>query len=637
MVPGKYNMNRLFNRIIAILIQYKWILIILFAISFVHNLSKISIEIELNTDSNNSFSIYWGEKGSYYHESRKIKFPIYKDKYRYRVSLNLLFKNIHEFRIDPLISEGRIAINKIVIKDKYFKPIIFDKKSDFEKFIPLNDVKSVTYDNNQMIIESGGKDPYLAMSLLNPSFDLKSFVKIILSAFVFSALISIATIVFLVIVNSTLFRESYYRYTIIAMLLFVLSLILIMAFVSTNYSHPDERVHFKAAEYYFDYWMPPAIGDKRVEGTYSAYGVSRLYSLTPLYLLAGKIANLLNFVINNRIICVRLFDVMLFMIIGALVLSRAEMNYVSIFVFISPQIWYIFSYINDDAFPLFISFLLFYQIAFKRSIFNEFINSKEHVKSLYGAIWFGILLGILLISKKNYYSIWAFICAYLFLDMIFSMHKKHLLLKYCIVVIISVLIFSGRMYYNQMINDFDIPSKTKILEKYKREQFKSNAAPEKKYYAYHLKEKGVKFTELITSWKWNWHTRTFDSFVGNYGYLNIYSKAAFYKIYLLAYISFIITLIFVTFKHFPIRERLLSLLVLSLSILLILASLYHSWVVDFQAQGRYLFPIVIMFCFLFDRIKGKIGTRILNYYTIIFFCLSSYSFVITALGRIPKG
>jgi len=173
MLPGKCNMNKLFNRIIAILIQYKWVLIILFAFIFIHQLSKVCIEIELNTDSNNSFSIYWAEKGSYFHESRRIKIPIYKDKYSYRVNVNLVFKNIYEFRIDPLISEGRIIINKIVIKDKYFKPIVFDKKSDFEKFIPLNDVKSVTYDNNQMIIVSGGEDPYLAMSL-NPSFDLKS-------------------------------------------------------------------------------------------------------------------------------------------------------------------------------------------------------------------------------------------------------------------------------------------------------------------------------------------------------------------------------------------------------------------------------------------------------------------------------
>jgi hypothetical protein len=121
-------MNRLFNRIIAIIIQYKWVLIILFAVIFIHQLSTVCIEIELDTDSNNSFSIYWAEKGSYFQESRRIKFPIFKDKYRYRVSVNLLFKNIYEIRIDPLISEGRITIKKIVIKGKYFKPIVFDKK-----------------------------------------------------------------------------------------------------------------------------------------------------------------------------------------------------------------------------------------------------------------------------------------------------------------------------------------------------------------------------------------------------------------------------------------------------------------------------------------------------------------------------
>ena len=634
-MSGKCNINNLYNHIIALFIKYKWVLTILFVLIFVHQLSKISIEIELNTDSNNLFSIYWGEKESYFHESRKVKFPIYKDKYRYRADFNLLFKNIYEFRIDPLITEGRISINKIVIKDKYFKPIVFDKKSDFEKFVPLNDIRSVAYDSNQMTIISAGIDPYLALSI-NPSFGLKCFVTFIFSNFVFSALISIATIVFLVIVNNTLFRESNYRYTISTMLIFVLSLTVIMAIVSSNYSHPDENDHFKVAEYYFDYWMPPAIGDKRVEGTYSPWGVSRLYNLTPLYLFAGKFSNMINELIDNRIIIVRLFNVVLLAIIVMLLLCRSEMNWVALIIFLCPQMWYIFSYINDDAFPLFISFLIFYQIAYSKSIFNNFLNDSAASKLLCGGIWVGLLLGILFISKKNYYSLCAFICSYFLLNIIFENNKKQLFKKYCFVIFIAAILFGGRVYYHQFINDFDIPSKTKMLEKYKWEQFKDDTDPEKRHYGYRLKEKGVKVAELITKWEWNWHNRTFNSFVGVYGHLNIFSEAVFYKIYLLIYTSFIIAMLFITFRYFGIEERLLSLLVFFLSILLVLASLHHSWVVDFQAQGRYLFPIVVMFCFLFFKIKDKVSKDILNYYTILFFCLSSYSFVFTALSRIPK-
>jgi hypothetical protein len=39
------DVNRLFNRIIAIIIQYKWVLIILFAVIFIHQLSTVCIEI----------------------------------------------------------------------------------------------------------------------------------------------------------------------------------------------------------------------------------------------------------------------------------------------------------------------------------------------------------------------------------------------------------------------------------------------------------------------------------------------------------------------------------------------------------------------------------------------------------------
>jgi hypothetical protein len=410
-----------------------------------------------------------------------------------------------------------------------------------------------------------------------------------------------------------------------------------MAVVSRNYSHPDERVHFKAAEYYFNYWMPPAIGDKRVEGTYSAYGVSRLYSLTPLYLFAGKLSNMINVFIENRIINARLFNVLLLAIIVMLILCRSEMYWVSLFIFLCPQMWYIFSYINDDAFPLFISFLIFYQIAYSKSIFNNFRKSNTSLKLIYGGVWVGLLLGTILISKKNYYPVFAIVLSYFVLNLIFSNDKVWLFKKYCFVVFIAAILFGGRVYYNNLINDFDIGSKTGMLEKYKREQFKNDTDIEKTYYGYRLKDKGVKITELITKANWNWHNRTFNSFVGMYGHLNISSEDSLYKIYLLVYASFITVILFVAFRYYGIEERLLSLLVLSLSILLMLASLYHSWVTDFQAQGRYLFPIVIMFCFLFDRIKGKISTKMLNYYTIIFFCLSSYSFVFTALERIPKG
>lgn len=205
MLSDKYNIKNLISIIITIVIQYKWILTILFVLIFVHQITKTRIDIELNTDSNNSFSIYWAEKGSSFHESRKIGFHIFKDKFRYKVDFNSFFKNIYKIRIDPLISEGRITINKIVINDKYFKPIVFDRKSDFEKFIPTNNIKSISYDSNQMTIVSEGIDPSFALSI-KPSFDLKCLIKIIL----FSAFVSIGTIVFLVILKSTLFPKFNY-------------------------------------------------------------------------------------------------------------------------------------------------------------------------------------------------------------------------------------------------------------------------------------------------------------------------------------------------------------------------------------------------------------------------------------------
>src|SRR5512147_2898843 len=73
------------------------------------------------------------------------------------------------------------------------------------------------------------------------------------------------------------------------------AMVFLMAGTSKFNAHPDEHLHFKAAQYYMSYWSPPKVGDARSEYTYSYFGISYLDEPDIVYFLAGKFAKALSF------------------------------------------------------------------------------------------------------------------------------------------------------------------------------------------------------------------------------------------------------------------------------------------------------------------------------------------------------
>ncbi len=81
----------------------------------------------------------------------------------------------------------------------------------------------------------------------------------------------------------------------------------------------------------------------------------------------------------------------------------------------------------------------------------------------------------------------------------------------------------------------------------------------------------------------------------------------------------------------------LAALVMVMSIALIGASLHHSWTMDFQAQGRYLFPLLSMFGVLLGRCRTIFETRLFVLSVTQLYLLGLYSFIFVALMNIPRG
>jgi len=68
------------------------------------------------------------------------------------------------------------------------------------------------------------------------------------------------------------------------------------------------------------------------------------------------------------------------------------------------------------------------------------------------------------------------------------------------------------------------------------------------------------------------------------------------------------------------------------SLLLCALSLHHSWVSDFQAQGRYLFPLLSMAGFALGSARHRARDRWLHFLVPAMFLASVYNFIVYALA-----
>src|SRR5229473_6407827 len=194
------------------------------------------------------------------------------------------------------------------------------------------------------------------------------------------------------------------------MLFFAAALALTMALVSAINDRPeqwsgppDEYLHRSAARYYIDHWLPPKVGDAATLDSYSRdYGFSYLNETDAVYFFAGKFARLISPLVSNHDIGFRLFNVVLLAVLAYLCAMRPRAYLVFLPLLLSPQIWYIFSYFNGDAFPLFLAMLIAYQVATADSLFNRYLESPGILRRIAGIFLFGLLVALLALSKKNY-------------------------------------------------------------------------------------------------------------------------------------------------------------------------------------------------------------------------------------------
>ncbi len=298
---------------------------------------------------------------------------------------------------------------------------------------------------------------------------------------------------------------------------FVAALILSMASLSQYNKHPDEYVHVSAGRYYQDHCAPGT------EKTYSVYGVSRLNSHELVYFIAGKFSAMLGFLPIHPYYRLRLFNVLLFAILLGLNIGlnikTPEYRIASLPLLLSPQIWYVFSYFNSDAFALFIAYIVIYQMVHQESLANRYLLATNWKGIVSSGLLLGVLLFIFLTLKKNFYFFALFIMLYLAITWIgkgISVQKLPLK-RAAIVVLVCAAMLGLRYATDIFINGTDKAQKLLACrEKLAKTAYKPSTPLGKSAPGLNLRKRGIALSDVWTHYRWG--AKVLRSAFGVYGY-----------------------------------------------------------------------------------------------------------------------
>lgn len=586
------------------------------------------VEVEMEVAERTDFKIYWAEKDQPYSEKNVSVVTAHPGRSHYSFFLRDI-ENIDRLRIDTHNYAGEVTLKYLAIAQEGYRAIVFPDSHDFGELVPLAQIEDYMVTDDGLWLRSAGEDPNFELLVI------PEYIGIDLSWLV----IRFGVIVFFVLLIcwgiSCLARDFLF---VPVFLTGVWVLIIVMAGISDRNEHPDEYVHLYAASYYDDHWLPPVLEDKAIRNSYSVYGISRLNNGEIYYLFAGKFHKLLESFRIPEYFSLRIFNIFLFGLILLYTIKNSYARMVAIPFLLSSQIWYLFSYCSSDAFSLFITFLVGCELVIPASLLNRFLKG-DRGRFFPGLLLLGVLFGCLFLLKRNYYPFIAFFYLCLGAQLLFNtptpLEKKAGFKRLAVVTITGLLFFGLHLAEGYLVNGFDRNTRiAELREKLADPMYKPSRELDKKYHTLYKKERGTTLVDMVTVDRW--FEKSFRSSFGVFGYFTISAPQTYYDLVRWTGVGLLLFVFGSIFLRGGLVNSTFAFSLLVLSGALIAASFYHSWTKDFQAQGRYLLPIVPMLGILYARTHKIIYKPLLILGVSGMYLLGIYSFIFQALLRIPK-
>jgi hypothetical protein len=340
----------------------------------------------------------------------------------------------------------------------------------------------------------------------------------------------------------------------------------------------------------------------------------------------------------SKLFSLRIFNSILFALIVLYTIRSIPARAVAIPFLISPQIWYIFSYCGSDAFALFICFIAGCEMVRSDSYLNGLLKTESERSLIMPILCISLLLASLFLLKKNYYPFIAFFYFLILLQIFKKPDRKAKMVasnRIVLVTLLAMCIAGIRVGADYYVNGFDRSQKLQAMqEKMADPLYKPSTELHKKHISLKLKDRGTTLYELIKRDKW--FQKTFATGFGVYGYFTIAAPRIYYNLVKWAAISLLLYIYLVLFIRGGLENSAIGVLAAVLFIALIAVSLHHSWTIGFQAQGRYLFPIVPILGIVLGRARHIFDTRLLTLTVSQMYVLALYSFIFVALLSIPR-
>lgn len=268
-----------------------------------------------------------------------------------------------------------------------------------------------------------------------------------------------------------------------------------------------------------------------------------------------------------------------------------------IFVALLPQFVFVSSYVNNDAFAIMATAVIFY----------SWIIGLERDWDIKACLLLGIGISLCALS---YYNAYGFIlCSIIIfigtnLKQINEVNiKKTILFGSFIAGIVFVLagwwFLRSAMIHNGDI--FGMRTAKQLSELYAIDILKPSlrATP---------MNAGVSVFEMLFGQinGFNWIDTSYRSFIGYFGYMSIMLDTYMYSIYSAIYILGVVGLYHKIKESISAKKNKISKIIfygcIVLSILIpIILSIYYSYSSDYQPQGRYLLPMIIPLSFLLTK------------------------------------
>lgn len=501
-------------------------------------------------------------------------------------------------RMDPMDyhSENEIRVKDMALFINGFYAGMLEGEELFSAFEPNGDAKLFRTETGSLGISIEGEDSQL---LTTESF--REFYSQAARSYARTGAIYFALILAFFVFAGEFYRRRIWKHRegrffltvdTILYLVGVAALVLAFtgAFTGSSEINPDESESIYSVQYYTENWKVPDARELDREA-YSVFGTARLTELNLFYMLAAQIARFFTFEHATRLFSVFLFAGLLYFLFWNLKKNR----YLLCALFLTPQVWYLYTYCTSDALDFAVGVLVLYETANPDSMLNRLVRGGINRKNIWKVLLLGFLFANIFMSKQNYYvfAIYAFL---ILLTDLFSAPKEERGKRFRVYLSLAgaALLILGIRYIPEFLH-YGVHRQQVLVslqEQIAIPKLNPASPPEIQSSAFNLHGKGVALTELL--FHMGFHKTLFRSFTGTYGSLQFPSPDWYVSLMGLLYLALISSVCLTVVREKGYRERKVKLGILFLcSFISYALVIYNAYFIDYQAQGRYMLPVLI--------------------------------------------